>query len=87
MADLIVSVKKRLSSPYPVCHPNQYKRSLKRVSHLNPFRVYCAHVKPLADEDIDYPALIAQAPALPKNHWHSSKIRIYRALGLRSNQH
>ena len=87
VADLIVSVKKRLTSPYPVCHPNQYKRSLTRVSQLNPVRVYCAHVKPLLDKDIDYPALIAQAPKRPKNHWHSSKIRIYRALGLRPNQH
>ena len=87
VADLIVSVKKRLTSPYPVCHPNQYKRSLTRVSQLNPVRVYCAHVKPLLDKDINYDALIAQAPALPKNHWHSSKIRIYRTLGIRTNQH
>lgn len=87
VADLIVSVKKRLTSPYPVCHPNQYKRSLERISKLQPSTVYCAHVRPLSHQDIDYPALIAQAPALPKNHWHSSKVRIYRAFGWQLNQH
>ncbi|MDC8832016.1 MBL fold metallo-hydrolase [Alteromonas gilva] len=87
IADLIVSVKKQLTAPYPVCHPNQYKRSLARIKQISPSRVYSAHVRPLDGRYIDYDALMSQAPALPKNHWHSAKNRIGRVFGRRSTQH
>lgn len=79
VADLIVSVKKRLTFPYPVCHPNQYKDSLQRVQQLAPSTIFCAHVKPLNAEEINFPRLIAQAPRRPINHWHASKLRLTRA--------
>lgn len=87
IADLIVSVKKRLTSPYPVCHPNQYKRSLERIKALKPSNLFCAHVTPLHDTDVDFEALIAEAPERPKNHWRSAKIRVSRAFGWQSNKH
>lgn len=86
VADLVVSVKKRLTSPYPVCHPNQYKRALVRVSQLNPRTLLCAHVPPLHQQQIDYQALIAQAPTAPKNYWYASKLRISQALNRSQNK-
>ena len=82
VADLIVRVKGRNTPPYPVCHPNQYRRSLQRIAALNTPQVLFAHVfaQPLSPEDID--EVTKLAPSRPKNHWHSSKARIHRALRL-----
>lgn len=87
IADLIVSVKKRLVPPYPVCHPNQYKQSLHRVSALQPSTLYFAHVAPRAGSSIDFATILAQAPHLPKNHWHSMRNRILHTLGWQSRWH
>lgn len=87
IADLIVSVKKRLVPPYPVCHPNQYKHSLQRVQQLNPSQVYFAHVPAHTADNIDFNAILAQAPKLPKNHWHSMKNRILHTLGQQNRVH
>ena len=87
IADLIVSVKKRLVPPYPVCHPNQYKQSLKRVSDLQPSQLYFAHLPPREGSSIDFADILSQAPTLPKNHWHSMKNRIIHALGWQSTSH
>lgn len=81
VADLIVKVKGELVPPYPVCHPNQYRRSLEYVANLQPQTLYCAHVAPVQISNIDFDAVLAQAPRLPKNHWHSAKNRIARKLG------
>lgn len=86
VADLMVMVKKQRVPPYPVCHPNQYKRSLQRVALLNVSNVFCAHVPPTPVEEIDFDAIIAKAPKLPANHWQSSKRRIAHSLGLRNNK-
>lgn len=87
IADLIVSVKKRLVPPYPVCHPNQYKQSLKRVSALQPSQLYFAHLPPRTGDSINFDDILAQAPTLPKNHWHSMRNRILHTLGWQTNLH
>ena len=87
VADLIVSVKKRLVPPYPVCHPNQYKQSLKRVNALQPSQLYFAHLPPRAGGSINFAEILLQAPTLPKNHWHSMKNRIIHALARQSGSH
>lgn len=87
IADLIVSVKKRLVPPYPVCHPNQYKQSLKRVQELAPNQLYFAHLPPREGTSINFADILSQAPTLPKNHWHSMKNRIIHALGWQPTSH
>lgn len=84
IADLMVWVKGRLHPPYPVCHPNQYKRSLARIKALpNPETLF-AHVetKFLSEEDID--SVISLSSSLPKNHWLALKDRIKRAFSIRT---
>ena len=87
IADLIVSVKKRLVPPYPVCHPNQYKQSLQRVNSLAPSQLYFAHLPPRDGSGINFEEILLQAPTLPKNHWHSMKNRIIHVLGWQSGSH
>lgn len=87
VADLIVKVKGQLTPPYPVCHPNQYRRSLQRIASMPLNKIYCAHVAPTPIADIDFDSVIAQAPTFPKNHWHSSKNRLLQKLGISSKNH
>lgn len=87
VADLIVSVKKRLVPPYPVCHPNQYKQSLKRVEALQPSQLYFAHLPPRTGASVNFNDLQEQAPTLPKNHWHSMRNRILHAFGRLNRSH
>lgn len=83
VADLLVKVKGQLCPPYPVCHPNQYRRSLQRIATLGADTLFCAHVKPLATEAVPFDHLIDNAPTRPKNHWHSTKNRIVKKLGIK----
>lgn len=80
VADLFVKVKGQLVAPYPICHPNQYRRSLHRVAGLALDTVFCAHVPPIKANDVGFESIIENAPALPKNHWHSAKNRIRQKL-------
>lgn len=87
IADLMVSVKKKLAPPYPVCHPNQYKQSLRRVDALQPSRYYFAHVAPRTGDSINVDDILLQAPTLPKNHWHSMRNRIMHTLWGKNRAH
>lgn len=87
VADLMVMVKRQITAPYPICHPNQYRESLQRVHDLEAERVFCAHVPPQKGKDIPFATLISEAPKQPKNHWHSTKNRIARKLGGLSRNH
>ncbi|MCA6064999.1 MBL fold metallo-hydrolase [Thalassolituus marinus] len=87
VADLMVMVKRQVTAPYPICHPNQYRESLQRVHDLQPAQVLCAHVPPQRGEDVPFAKLISEAPKTPKNHWYSTKNRISRKLGGQSREH
>jgi glyoxylase-like metal-dependent hydrolase (beta-lactamase superfamily II) len=83
VADLVVKVKGDLVPPYPVCHPNQYRRSLHRVSSLDNPQMLFAHVPEQALAASDFERLIAIAPRRPKNMWLSTKSRIKHVFGKR----
>lgn len=87
VADLIVRVRRQLTAPYPICHPNQYRQSLQRVQALQPVTLYFAHVPEQAGAAVPFTALIEQAPRHPKNHWYSMRNRIARKLGGRVTHH
>ena len=82
IADLIVQVKGQFVPPYPVCHPNQYQRSLSRVAGLENATLFFAHAKPQVLDNAEFHRLKSIAPRRPKNHWYSTKSRIHRALKL-----
>ena len=69
--DLLVKVKGALVAPYPLCHPNQYRRSLERVANSTIKTLFCAHVPPVNKSDIPFDEIICAAPTTPKNHWRS----------------
>jgi glyoxylase-like metal-dependent hydrolase (beta-lactamase superfamily II) len=87
IADVLVKVKGKLVPPYPLCHPNQYRESLKTLAQSPIDTFFCAHVPPTAKSDIDFEHVIDNAPIKPKNHWHSSKNRIKKKLFGFTNDH
>lgn len=87
VADLLVKVKGELVPPYPICHPNQYRRSLARIADASLDTLYCAHVPPVSVSDIAFDHVIDNAPTRPKNHWHSAKNRIRRKLWGQTQRH
>lgn len=87
VADLLVKVKGELVPPYPICHPNQYRRSLSRIADAGLDTLYCAHVPPVHVSDIAFGHVIENAPTHPKNHWHSAKNRIRRKLWGQTQRH
>lgn len=80
IADVLVKVKGQLVPPYPLCHPNQYRESLKKLAQSQIETFFCAHVAPTAKSTINFEHVIDNAPRKPKNHWHSSKNRIKKKL-------
>lgn len=67
LADLIVKVKGRLTSPFPVNFPAQYKQSLQRLHAISDFTMLMAHVPSQQIHDSELLALIEQAPQKPQN--------------------
>ncbi|MAS26631.1 MAG: Zn-dependent hydrolase [Oceanospirillaceae bacterium] len=84
VADLLVMVKQKIVPPYPLCHPNQYRRSLQKVAELNAERIYFAHLAPRSSNDVAFETLLSNAPKRPKTHWYSTKNKIAGRLSRRS---
>ncbi|MBY8091120.1 MBL fold metallo-hydrolase [Vibrio fluvialis] len=75
VADLIVEVKKRLISPFPIFYPNQYRRSVKRVLDLAPNTLLLAHGKDIPFDEAAYQHLIDTTPVRPATHWRATKLK------------
>jgi glyoxylase-like metal-dependent hydrolase (beta-lactamase superfamily II) len=80
VADLIVKVKKRFISPFPVFHPNQYKASLNRIIEQQFDSIMLAHGGEVRLSVDDYDGLLKSAPNEPKTPWRATKARIKQML-------
>jgi glyoxylase-like metal-dependent hydrolase (beta-lactamase superfamily II) len=73
VADLMVEVKKQLISPFPVFHPNKYRKSVTKVFEMKPKRLLVAHGGEVEFDQESYQHLIATAPITPSTHWRAIK--------------
>lgn len=80
VADLIVKVKKRYISPFPVFHPNQYRASIDRVIAEKFNHILLAHGGEVELDEGHYKALIDSAPRTPKTPWRATKAKIKQML-------
>ncbi len=78
VADLIVSIKKQLSPPFPIYLPQQYKHSLERLKSYCGFELLMAHVAPIRITENDIDSLILRAPSHPKTSYLSVKNKLKR---------
>lgn len=80
VADLIVKVKGRYVPPFPVFHPNRYRRSVQKVIDLQPSSIMLAHGGDVAFTQEDYDYLLSQAPKKPKTPLRAVKRRLLNFL-------
>ncbi|WP_345336125.1 MBL fold metallo-hydrolase [Ferrimonas pelagia] len=78
VADLMVKVKGRFIPPFPVFHPNRYRRSVERIGALQPRHVLLAHGGEVQLTEADYQYLQSKAPRCPQTHWRAVKARFQR---------
>lgn len=72
----MVQVKSHLIAPFPIFHPNQYRRSLKRVFEMNPSCLFTAHGGEVEFDEDAYQHIINTAPVRPITHWRVTKIKL-----------
>jgi len=80
VADLMVKVKGRYISPFPVFYPNRYMASLKAVEALKASSVLLAHGGEVQLSHQDYQHLYDTAPKEPATHWRSVKSKLRKVL-------
>jgi glyoxylase-like metal-dependent hydrolase (beta-lactamase superfamily II) len=73
VADLIVAVKGRFISPYPIFYPECYKKSVQDIASLKPNSVILAHGGEVQLSDREFEAVINHAPNTPKTYLRSLK--------------
>lgn len=84
VADLIVKVKKRFVPPFPVFHPNQYKRSIHQLCKANFNSIMLAHGGEVELSEADFDFLLDVAPEVPKTPWRAVKLKLRRMLTVNS---
>ncbi|MEE4246562.1 MAG: MBL fold metallo-hydrolase [Kangiellaceae bacterium] len=82
VADLFVYVRKKVIPPYPVFHPNRYRRSLQKVKKMNCRAFLLAHDGEVMASEADFEQLIAKAPKIPVTYWRSIKSKFNKSFNL-----
>ncbi len=81
VADLFIKLRQRFIHPFPVFHPNKYKRSLQKIRDLKPDQVLLAHGGQLHVEPATFNSLINHSPKIPRTPLRASIIKIKKVLG------
>ncbi|KFA98799.1 MBL fold metallo-hydrolase [Vibrio sp. ER1A] len=76
VADLMVQVKQHLIAPFPIFHPNQYRRSVEKVYNLNAEQILLAHRGPVVFDEQAKEHILDTAPMRPVTHWRVTKIKL-----------
>ena len=81
VADLIIKLRSRFISPFPVFYPNQYRASLNIIKQCVPEKVLLAHGGILAMQDSDFDQLIEKSPKIPRTPLRASLLKIKKITG------
>lgn len=68
VADLLIGLKKRYSTPYPISDPIRYRQSLHFIKSLNPQHILLAHHGRHSITQDTWDTLIDKVSNTPKNH-------------------
>jgi glyoxylase-like metal-dependent hydrolase (beta-lactamase superfamily II) len=73
IADTILKIKGKFIPPFPICHPNQYKKSLSRLTTFDVDSFLMAHggKSAISSEKINH--LLDEAPQLPRRYGYFIK--------------
>ena len=76
VADLMVKVRERFIPPFPLFHPNRYRRSLEKLEQLAPNSILLAHGGEVSLSSEQMTQLRNCAPKVPMTHWRSVKAKL-----------
>ncbi len=79
VADLIVKVRQKFITPWPLFHPNRYRASAAKVKQLQPDFVLLAHGGEIAVTP-EHACFDVHTPTLPRTHWRAVKTRVRQVL-------
>jgi len=81
--DLILRLRSKFASPFPIYDPVAYKRSLNMIIDLNISHILMAHDGPAQISVDEIKTMIANSPPRPLTVAHVAKHRLKRLLSLR----
>jgi len=81
VADLMIKLRTRFIAPFPIFHPNKYRKSLKYVKKLAADKVMLAHGGILNMQANDYDQVINAAPQIPRTPLRASLLKIKKITG------
>ena len=76
VADLMVEVKQKLIPPFPIFHPNQYRKSVERIYKMDVETLLAAHGGKVDLNEEAFEHLLRSAPRSPVTHWRVTKIKL-----------
>lgn len=79
VADLIVKVRNRFITPWPLFHPNRYRASVERVKAMPLHSILLAHGGEI-EVTPEHPCFSVHTPKMPRTHWRATKYRIRRLM-------
>ncbi len=81
VADLMVLKNGKLIPPYPIFHPNRYKRSIQCLRKLDLNNILLAHGGEVSPTESEFDQLLEQAPTIPMTYWRSVKKKFAKSFG------
>lgn len=79
VADLIVKVREKFLTPFPIFHPNRYRQSVAKIQGMNPSAIWLAHGGEIETHP-SHACFDVHTPTLPRTHWRATKYRIKRLM-------
>ncbi|MFC3193276.1 MBL fold metallo-hydrolase [Marinicella sediminis] len=81
VADLLIKLRHGFICPFPVFHPNKYRRSLQKIADLDSRQVLLAHGGMLTMHAGDFADLIKRAPSKPRTPLRATVSKFKRLMG------
>jgi glyoxylase-like metal-dependent hydrolase (beta-lactamase superfamily II) len=79
VADLMVKVRQKFITPWPIFHPNRYRDSVAKIRDLKPDWILLAHGGEL-DTREGHACFDVHTPQQPRTHWRATKYRFKRLI-------
>ncbi|WP_223788511.1 MBL fold metallo-hydrolase [Marinicella meishanensis] len=80
VADLFIKLRNKYIHPFPIFHPNKYKRSLQRVHALKAAKIALAHGGVVTMTDESFATLIDHSPPIPRTPLRASILKFKHIL-------
>ncbi|MFK8011305.1 MAG: MBL fold metallo-hydrolase [Marinicellaceae bacterium] len=81
VADLIIKLRNKYISPFPVFHPNKYRASLNIIKQLQSEKIMLAHGGLVSMQNNDFEEMIEKSPQIPRTPLRATLIKFKKIVG------